>query len=274
MAAMETRQRSAEKDHQAVIAGLLRQATALQGGGTEISSDSLRESVETAVKAAIERLFTQFAQADDAKWAQVFSRARDGNADALSVIGHRQDAAQHPVCRQLLDWLGHQGRTGNDIRKRFDAPPYGWPTDAINGAIVALVAAGLVKASEHGAAVRAQDLNGAQIGKVTFHREGDVVSTTQRIQARKLLQQAGIQPHDGQEAEALPAVIAKLKALAASAGGDAPAPAPPDTGHLYELSQRTGNALILGCAEQREQLLAELAQWQQRTDQLITRRER
>ena len=50
---------------------------------------------------------------------------------------------RRPSRRQgVLSFLGAAGKRGSDMRNRFEAPPYGWPQDAIDGSLLALVAIG------------------------------------------------------------------------------------------------------------------------------------
>jgi hypothetical protein len=82
----------------------------------------------------------------------VLEEARKGNLEALKAVGHTQEADKHPVCQKLLAFIG-PGKKGSEIRENFEAPPYGWPRDAIDGALYALLASGHVKATD--AAVQA-----------------------------------------------------------------------------------------------------------------------
>ena len=274
LAAMETRQRNARSECDAVLEDVLSQAVVLQGGGTEVRPNGLRDSVQAAIEAALKRLYPRFGEADHAKWSQVLTRARESNADALSQVGWSQEPDQQPVCVAILQQLGQSSATGNDLRKCFEAPPYGWPRDAIGGALAALVATGRVKATEHGTGVPVGRLDNTQIGRTTFRREGDVVQQSQRIAVRALLQKAGLPWQNNQEADALPALITKLRDVASIAGGDAPAPPPPDAGHLHALAQLSGNALIVACVEQKEQLEHDLDSWPKRAATLADRRKR
>ena len=51
------------------------------------------------------------------------------------------------VCKEVLAAISPSGTKGNELHKRFEAPLFGWPRDAVNGAILALLAAGNIRAS-------------------------------------------------------------------------------------------------------------------------------
>jgi hypothetical protein len=80
-------------------------------------------------------------------WSNVLEQSRNGNLEAMRAVGHTQEADKHPVCVKLLAFIGLSKR-GSDIRDHFDAPPYGWPRDAIDGALYALLPPGHIKATD------------------------------------------------------------------------------------------------------------------------------
>ena len=157
------------------------------------------------------RLYPQFNLGDSARWDSVSKRVQAGNGDALTQVGHTGDADKHPVCKAVQDFVGTIGKKGVDIRKRFQAPPYGWPQDAVDAALLVLLQNNLLSATLNGSAVGVAQLGKPDIGKVDFRREGATVSTLQRIEVRKLLQLAGLNSTNNEEAVALPQLINKLQ---------------------------------------------------------------
>ena len=67
-------------------------------------------------------------------------RAGEGNAAALEAVAFTGDPKTHPVCKAILDFVG-AGKKGSEIRSRFAGSPYGWGKDAVDGALLTLLAA-------------------------------------------------------------------------------------------------------------------------------------
>ena len=93
-----------------------------------------------------------------------------------------------PCARRCSPRSAPAGTKGADLQKRFAAPPYGWPKDAVNGAMLTLLAAGNIRAAQDG-----KDLGGpkelppTQIGKVTLYKEDEPPSVSQRLAVKGLL---------------------------------------------------------------------------------------
>jgi hypothetical protein len=88
------------------------------------------------------RLFPQFKDADRpaAEWAKALKVGREGGEYPFAAVGHMADADTHPVGRVVLGFIG-PGKAGREVRQHFDREPFGWPKDAIDAALVALVRA-------------------------------------------------------------------------------------------------------------------------------------
>ncbi len=269
--ALESRRREAESSLGLLVAGALAEARVFQGGGSEIALGTLRASVEDAARSSLARLYPQFGIADKAKWDNVVKRARQGNAEALSEIGYTSEIGGHPVCAPLASFVGSFGKRGNEVRKQFAAPPYGWPKDAIDGALLTLVAAGMVQAVQNGVAVGAKGLDQGKIAGAEFRSAGVAPTMSQRLAVRGLLQGAGVPFTANDEAEAIPAYVRQLRDLAAAAGGAAPLPAPPDVEHLHDLEGRSGNDALLVLAGLKDRLSAERIEWATRRDAIAAR---
>ncbi len=258
--AMETRFSVEEGRVAALVAGILANARVFQGGGNEIAEDGLQSSVEAAIKAALVRLFANFPMADDANWGKVVKRASEGASDALTAVGHHGDAGQHPVCKEVLTWLG-AGKKGADVRKQFMGVGYGWQQDAVDGALLALVAAGVVRAEKNGQVLPLKQIAQSQIGVLEFRSETKIVSAGQRIQVRKLIQDMGLPVKPGEEAEAIPRILQHLADLATDAGGPPPLPERPSAAMLHELQALSGNEQFVAVYEARASLLDSFKAW-------------
>lgn len=260
-AGMETRLATHTAEVSRLVAAVLADAAVLLGGGTAVPGDTLRDRLKNAADAAIVRLFPQFGPGDHAQWNKVAERARQGAADALSAIGYTGEADKYPACQLVLAYVGVSGKKGSDVRQYFQNPPFGWTGDAVDGALLAQVAGGYVRASLNAQPAVVKQLDRPTLGKAEFRREGAVITALHRIAARKLLSDAGIPISGNDEAAALPLYVAKLIELARGAGGEPPLPAAPASAHLEALRMQAGNELVLAVYEQREALEAQRKEW-------------
>jgi hypothetical protein len=233
-----------------------------QGGGAEVTTSSLRAAVETAALRSLVRLFPRFAAADDASWGKVVTRARDGAPDALAAVGHQGEPTTNPVCKEVLAATGAGGTKGAELQRDLGAPPFGWPKDAINGAILTLLGSGNIRAAQDGQPVTGpKELPPTQIGKATFYKEDEPPTVPERLAVRGLLTAAAIPYEPGQEGAQIPALLQRLRDLAARSGGPPPLPAPPDTAHLDALLALGGNQQFREVASSQERLAKDLEQW-------------
>ena len=259
--AMETRLKSAEQERDALLNELLSLARVFLAGGTEKAGANLEDKVREAAEDALQRLYPRFADADDARWGTVYERARNGASDALEVLGYTGRPEDHRVCKEILKFVAG-GKVGRDIRKHFTAPPYGWPQDAIDSALIILVGSGHLRAAQNGRALTQKELDHRNIGVTDFRLESATITTEQRLELRKLFQEAGIQARPNEEASAARDFLEKLKELAQKAGGEPPLPAPPNPAKLKELSGLAGNEQLAAIHEAREELSQWIAEWQ------------
>lgn len=260
-AAMETTRQSAEAKIRELLDECFSGARVFQGGGSEISGNSLQEMVLEAADNALQRLFPQFQLADHGGWAKVYEKAQKGAPDALKAVGHDDEPAKHPVCKAILALIAG-GKKGADIRSHFEDAPSGWSRDAVDGGLQALLIAGLIRAQdERGQPIDPKDLERKAIGKATFKVESATVSVAQRIQIRKLLQKAGLSAKQGEELAHVPQFLFKMQDLAQSAGGEPPLPVRPDTAFLEEIRLTSGNEQLLAVYNQREELAQAMDAW-------------
>jgi hypothetical protein len=162
----------------------------------------------------------------------------------------------------VLAAISPAGTKGAELQKRFTAPPFGWPKDAVNGAVLTLLAAGNIRAAQDGKEFTGpKEVPQTQIGKVTLYRDETPPSMDQRLKVRGLLTAAGITYQPGQEGAQLPALLQRLKDLAGRAGGPPPLPAPPDTDQLDALLASGGNQRLRDVADSHERLSNDLERW-------------
>ena len=260
--AMKTRRDSDDERLSALFQEVVVRARVFQGSGSEVTTSSLRDAVDTAAGRSLIRLFPRFQAGDNPNWGKVVTRARDGAPDALDAVGHHGDPITNAVCKEVLAAVTPAGTKGADLQKRFAAPPFGWPKDAISGAVLSLLAAGNIRAALDG-----KDLTGpkellpTQLGRVNLYKEDEPPSVSQRLAVRGLLTAAGIAYESGQENLQISALIQRLKDLAGHAGGAPPLPEAPDVQHLDALLALGGNQRFRAVADDHDRLSADFQTW-------------
>ncbi len=242
--AMQSRRDLAKAAVHGVIGQVVTDGVVQQAGGTRADQPILRDRVVHAVGRATLRHFPRFGLADHAGWDQVQKWARDGNAGALEAVGYHGDIKDHPVTKLVLESLTSAWITGAVVEQRFSAAPFGWPRDAVRGALLALVADGVVSAQANGHPAAVKDIVATAVGKTSFRLEIDVVPTKTRLAARKIVQDLRGSVTPGDEAGGAVALLAQLQTLAASISGDAPLPRRTLAPSVEALSTLQGNALV------------------------------
>src|SRR4029077_4759481 len=179
---------------------------------------------------------------------------------ALSQVGYPGDVTKHPVCRRVLDLIG-AGKKGKDIQEHFRSAPFGWPKDAIDGALFVMLVAGNLRATVNGQPAQAQTLPQNPVGVASFYVDVPPLNVQQRLDLKALFQKVGITTQNGKESEAATQFLQKLLALAESAGGNTPRPELPDPHGLRSLQTLSGNAQLLKIHEQKDDLSAKYTAW-------------
>ena len=258
---MATRLNDAVKQIEAYLKEIFSGIRVFQAGGQEVEGDTLIEKLTQGAHASLIRLYPQFDIADHAAWGKVYDRAKKGDAQAMEAVGHKGDADKQPVASAIIKFLA-AGKKGADIRDHFKAPPFGWPQDAIDGALFALMASGHVLAEDAShKPLTVKQLDRAKVTQTFFKAEKVTITPVQLIQIRKLFQAAGIVCQPGEEQAKASLLLAELRDRAQSAGGDAPKPEVPDLQPIQNLGTLTGNALLAELFNQRESLTARLEEW-------------
>jgi hypothetical protein len=268
--AVETHLEVAQHRIQELLGHVMGGAKVFLGGGQEANGIELADKVQDSANSALERLFPQFSEADHANWGQVVNRARAGDVGALSQVAHPGDVTKHAVCRRVLDLIG-AGKKGKDIREHFKSAPFGWPQDAIDGALFVMLLAGNLSATVNGQPVQARTLPQNQVGVASFYVDVPPLGVEQRLDLKALFQKAGVTTQNGKESEAAAQFLQKILDLAGSAGGSAPRPESPDTHDVRALQMLSGNAQLLKIHEQKDGLTAKLAKWKKNADGIAKR---
>lgn len=269
---MESRQRTAEKELAELLDQLLAGVRVFQAGGQEaVDGNDLADRINRAAKSSAIRLYSQFDAADHDQWSKVLDEARKGNLEALKAVGHSQEADKHPVCQKLLAYIG-PGKKGAEIRDNFEAPPFGWPRDAIDGALYALLAAGHLKATDASSkAVDARSLDRAKLTQAHFQRESVNITPPQLIKIRSLFSAVGVPCQPKEELAKLPVLLVKLREQAAKAGGPAPAPEAPKLTVIEAIEAQTGNAQLLELFTRHDELVGLSKAWAKTADDIAKR---
>jgi hypothetical protein len=259
---MESRVVNTEKELKELLDKLFAGVRVFQAGGQEVAEgNDLQDRLTRAAKASAIRLYRDFDIADHDKWDKVLDEARKGNLEALKAVGHAQEADKHPVCQKLMTHIG-VGKKGAEIREQFEGPPFGWPRDAIDGALYALLASGHIRATDAtGKPLDAKTLDRSKLTQASFRQESITISPPQLIKIRQLFSGVGVPCQPKEELAKLPQLLAKLRDQAARAGGPAPAPLPPKTDALDAVEAQSGNGQLRELFDRHDELLALSKLW-------------
>lgn len=269
---MESRQRNAEKELAELVDKLMAGVRVFQAGGQEVTDgNDLVDRINRAAKSSAIRLYTQFDAADHEQWGKVLDEARKGNQEALKAVGHTQETDKHPVCQKLLGFIG-PGKKGAEIRDNFESPPYGWPRDAIDAALYALLASGHINATDvTSKPVDAKSLDRSKLTQTSFRRESAHITAPQLIKIRRLFDAVGVPCQPKEELNRVPALLAKLRDQASRAGGPAPAPEPPKLNVIEAIEALSGNTQLLELYNRHDEVLALSQTWTKTADEIARR---
>ena len=193
-AAMETMKESAERRIDEFLEDSFAEVCIFQAGGAEVVGKNLEEKVREAVKSSLERLYPRFHVADHKEWGKVYDKAHKGAPDALKAVSHEGEAAQNPVCKEIMGMIAG-GKKGAEIRACFEGSPYGWSRDAVDGGLMVLLQSGVVRAlDERRQSVDWKLLDRQAIGKSEFKVEAITVTLEQRLQLRNFFKNLGELP--------------------------------------------------------------------------------
>ncbi len=253
-----------------LVGKVVEAAKVFLGGGNEANGLELADKVGDSTGSALERLFDKFGEADHSNWGQVVTKAKAGDVGALAMVNHAGDVVSHPVCRRILEFVG-AGKKGREIRDAFKAAPYGWPQDAIDGALLVLTVAGNLRATLNNQPVQAQGIPQNQIGIASFFVDVPPLNVAQRLDLKALFQRADVKTTSGKEGEAAGAFLDAMLKLADAAGGEAPKPEAPDKAFIREFQSLSGNAQLLGIHGQKDALTTAVTTWKKTAEGIAKR---
>jgi len=258
--AMQTQLAESSQRLTSLIREIIDSAKVFQGGGNERLELSLTDKLNEALTASLDRMFPEFRVADDPGWSKVITRARGGSDSPLEAINFKDKTEKHPVCSALLAHVG-AGRKGKEIRSHFEAAPYGWPRDAVDGALISLFALGQIVASHNKMPLPLKDLDQNKIPVTDFRTESTTIGAKDRIKLRGLFQEAGIPCKPNEEGTAAGLFLQKMLDLARQAGGNPPLPEQPKTGSIIELNALAGNEQLAGILKDHDVLKQYIKEW-------------
>ena len=258
--AMQSRGNKAQAAAKEIVREAVAQARVYQAAGKLIAGTP-GEAVKEAATNALARVYPQFADGDHAGWDKVRDRAMRKDPDAMKAVDHAGAPESHPVCKAILAELG-PGRKGSDLRSRFTGPPYGWSQDAVDGALIVLANAGLVRVTgDDGKPASLPDLPRQKLGTCTFRGETTIITIAQRMPVRGLLTDAGIAFESNQEHLVLTALLERLEAAAKQSGREPPAPEPEKVPNIASFKSLSGNDLLAALAADATTLRDKLKAW-------------
>jgi hypothetical protein len=258
--AMATRMATAEASRNQIVIDVIDRTKVFQGGGGERFELSLVAKVEAAAQASLDRLFPSFKSADDNRWANVMSRAKNGDEAALSAVDWTDAPAKHPVCSAVLAEVG-SGKRGKEVRDAFEASPYGWPRDAVDAVLIVLHTTGHIRATHKGMTLSQGQLDQAKISVTDFRAETATINAKEKIKLRKLFHAAGVDCKPNEETAKAPVFLARLAELADLAGGDQPMPVRPVISHIDTLRGFGGIEQLVEILNQHDTLDQQVKDW-------------
>ena len=257
---MQSRQDLAAQERDDIVRDIIRSATVLQGGGSEIFGTDLEEKLATGAKASLARLFHRFGDADHSSWEAALRRARDGSDQPLKVVGWDGTTDAHPVAKEVLNVIG-AGARGTAIHKQLKGAPYGWPQDALDSILIALHRDGHLRVTRNGQRVPTGGLDQTGIKGAEFRPEKVRLTTTQRIALRGLFAKLDVTTRAGQEEIRAPEFLDALVDLGHRAGGQPPLPAVPDTTFVDDLKRLSGNEQLAAIHKSKDHLTQQIEAW-------------
>lgn len=233
------------------------------GGGTPVDCPDLVKAVQEGAQNSVVRLFPRFGEADAVGWDRVVAKVKADSRSPLEAIGFSRPTEEHSVCREILSRLRSGSKTGNELRNIFEDSPYGWPREAIDGAIIALCASEHLKGVLQHKQIAAKEIDRKNLGRMVFSTETIVLTTDDKIALRGLCSTLQIPSEGGNEAETATRFIGALRELADKTGGEPPLPEREIPAYLAELQALSGNSLVKSVVERQDEIKKDIKSWQQ-----------
>ncbi|MFC3034464.1 BREX system P-loop protein BrxC [Pseudoalteromonas fenneropenaei] len=276
MQAMETRRAEAERTRKKLLDEIFASIQVCLAGGQQIEGDSLVEQLKEAAELACTRLYHKFKMSDDSRWNKVYDAAsKIGDANAVEKLGFSDSVEKHPVCIEIMRFIGVM-KVGKEIIDNFEQAPFGWSKDTIEGALFAMLAAGVLKATiGQERPIDAKNLDRKALSQTKFRPEKVTLTTIQLIKVRGLIGALlGEGCATGEEATKFPIALQRLVQLAQQAGGDAPLPKSPNSPILSQLDMLNGNEQLQVVFEQHDNIRSLFESWQAQADKAQQRLKR
>ena len=256
---METRVENANDAIVELINRIADDADIYLAGGTKVQEESPKKSVEKTLNQLLNRQFPEFGKADHSNWGTVLRSALNKNPNPLENIGYQNDVNSHPIAIAILRFMANSPVSGKDIRNNFSQSPFGWPQDAIDAMLIALVNAEYISSSE-------SPLPQGKIGVSNFKKETHTLTATDKIKLRKMYTDCGIKCASGEEFKSSSILLQELISLSHTISGDAPLPEPINTGFLKEIEFRDGNDRLQAMLANIVELQNKYKDWKEKAD--------
>ena len=240
---------------------ILKHVKVYLGGGILVEGDSFTIALRKAVDRAVQRMYYRFSDADAVGWDRVINRVKGGDKAPMKQIGFEREPEEHPVCKEILKRL-NTPKSGNEVRRALDTPPFGWPRDAVDGALMVLVATGHLRGRLNNRPISALELDKTKIGKTMFEAESIVLSATEKLAARELYTKLNLPAEPGHEVEEAVQFLDRLSSLVKEAGGDPPLPPRVSPGYLVEIRAYSGNQLVRELVSRRDDIKQDIDRWE------------
>lgn len=271
-ASISSRKMTADAGTHETVQEIFRGAKVFQGGGNQVTFASLTEALIHAANASITRLYPRFGDADSQEWSRIIQRAREGNDNPFALVGFNGPVQDHVVSKEVLRVMGNS-ETGSKVRKALEAPPLGWPKDAIDAALIALHRAGVVRATRNGGNIAPGALDQNNIPAAEFRPETTIVSTKDKLAVKGICAHLGVSNvKSGEEEIRVGEALKALVEIGKRVGGDAPLPAVPRMTLLNELMAKSGAELLVAVAARASDIKELWNSWKQQAS-LIDKRQ-
>ncbi|WP_181308258.1 BREX system P-loop protein BrxC [Rufibacter sp. XAAS-G3-1] len=262
---METRKGLALQAVQDIINNICKEASIFLAGGNKVDQGNVGENIKEALESTALRQFSDFTKGDYRDWDKALTKAIANDLEAMKRIGWDKEPKDHPIATEILRFIANSTKTGKEIRNHFTKSPYGWSQDAIDTIIL------MLRLTEH-ISTPETNLNQSKIGAAAFKRETHTLSALDRINIRKIYQEAGINCKSGDEFVHSNTFLSQLKYLANKVSGDSPLPEPISIQFIKDIENLDGNQRLVSILEQQEDLKAKYKDWSQK-DKLVVKRE-
>ncbi len=261
---METRKKIALIQIGELVDSIYKEAKVYLAGGTLIDQGSLAENVKKALDDVAIRQFPDFKKADYNDWDKALSKALNNNSEALREIGYNNEAKDHPMTADILNFIGNASKQNKEIRTNFIKSRFGWSQDAIDTMLVVLKLTDHITTSE-------TNLNQKTIAQASFKQESFTLTAVQKIEIRKIYQIAGIHCKSGEESRNSNEFLRKQDDLTEQTYGDAPKPESVDKSLITEIENLDGNERLLKIFENKDQIKSYFELWTKQSETISKR---